>query len=187
MSSKKLIIYEYDTLFNILNEIKENCNFEIIKADQKNFDNLKKGLNLDFLVISKNKRDSSTTYLDLDETPIKINKLLELINIKFLRNKFNLQSEIKIGSYDLNLNSRQISKKEKKLNLTEREANLIVYLNRSSLPVKIEELQKEVWGYNDKLETHTVETHIYRLRKKIKENFHDENFIINLKDGYKIN
>ena len=85
------------------------------------------------------------------------------------------------------MNSRQISKKEKKLNLTEREANLIVYLNRSSLPVKIEELQKEVWGYNDKLETHTVETHIYRLRKKIKENFNDENFIINLKDGYKIN
>ena len=96
-------------------------------------------------------------------------------------------TEVKIGSYNLNLNSRQISKKEKKLNLTEREANLIVYLNRSSLPVKIEELQKEVWGYNDKLETHTVETHIYRLRKKIKENFNDENFIINLKDGYKIN
>ena len=83
MSSKKLIIYEYDTLFNILNEIKENCNFEIIKADKKNFDNLKKGINLDFLVISKNKRDSSTNYLDLDDTPIKINKLLELINIKF--------------------------------------------------------------------------------------------------------
>ena len=55
------------------------------------------------------------------------------------------------------------------------------------MPVKIEELQKEVWGYNDKLETHTVETHIYRLRKKIKENFNDENFIMNLKDGYKIN
>tara|TARA_B100001248_G_scaffold256293_2_gene237130 strand:+ start:446 stop:1009 length:564 start_codon:yes stop_codon:yes gene_type:complete len=187
MSSKKLIIYEYDTLFNILNEIKENCNFEIIKADKKNFDNLKKDLNLDFLIISKNKEDSSTNYLDINETPIKVNKLLELINIKFLRNKFNLQSVVKIGPYDLNLNSRQISKKEKKLNLTEREANLIVYLNRSSLPVKIEELQKEVWGYNDKLETHTVETHIYRLRKKIKENFHDESFIINLKDGYKIN
>ena len=186
MNSKKLIIYEYDTLFNILNEIKDNCNFEIVKADKKNFDNLKKDLNLDFLIISKNNRDNSTNYLDLNDIPIKINKLLELINIKFLRNKFNLQSEVKIGSYNLNLNSRQISKKEKKLNLTERETNLIVYLNRSSLPVKIEELQKEVWGYNDKLETHTVETHIYRLRKKIANKFNDDEFIISTKLGYNI-
>ena len=103
--------------------------------------------NLDFLIISRNKRDRSTNYLDLNDTPIKVNKLLELINIKFLRNKFNLQSEVKIGSYDLNLNSRQISKKEKKLNLTEREANLIVYLNSSILTVKIEELKKDLQIY----------------------------------------
>ena len=94
MSSKKLIIYEYDTLFNILNEIKENCNFEIIKADTKNFDNLKKDLNFDFLIISKNKRDSSTNYIDLNNTPIKINKLLELINIKFLKIKRLLMKKI---------------------------------------------------------------------------------------------
>ncbi len=73
------------------------------------------------------------------------------------------------------------------MDLTEREINLIIYLNNSAKPVKIDALQKEVWGHGSKLETHTVETHIYRLRKKIKEKFNDENFIVSFKEGYKIN
>ena len=73
------------------------------------------------------------------------------------------------------------------LNLTERETNLIIFLKKSSKPVKIEDLQREVWGYGAELETHTVETHIYRLRKKIKEKFDDNNFIVSLPNGYKIN
>ena len=52
---------------------------------------------------------------------------------------------------------------------------------------QIDELQKEVWEYNSELETHTVETHIYRLRKKIKDKFGDENFIISSKKGYSVN
>ena len=187
MSSKKLIIYEYKTLFNILYEIKENLNFEIIKVDTNDLQNIEKDTKLDYLIISKNKKENLNNHIVLENLPFRIGKIIELINIKFLKNKFNLQSNIKIGSYDLNLNSRQIIKKKTKLDLTERETNLIIYLNKSNLPVKIDELQTEVWGYNDKLETHTVETHIYRLRKKINEIFKDDNFIINLKDGYKIN
>ena len=187
MSSKKLIIYEYKTLFNILYEIKENLNFEIIKVDTNDLQNIEKDTKLDYLIISKNKKENLNNHIVLENLPSRIGKIIELINIKFLKNKFNLQSNIKIGSYDLNLNSRQIIKKKTKLDLTERETNLIIYLNKSNLPVKIDELQTEVWGYNDKLETHTVETHIYRLRKKINEIFKDDNFIINLKDGYKIN
>ena len=87
----------------------------------------------------------------------------------------------------MNLNSRQISKKSVKLNLTEREGNLIIFLNKSTSPVSVETLQKEVWEYGSELETHTVETHIYRLRKKIKEKFNDNNFIISTKEGYIIN
>ena len=123
----------------------------------------------------------------LTDLPIKMNKIIELINVQFLKNKFNLQSNINIGSYILNLNSRKIIKNNINLDLTEREINLIVYLNKSKLPVKIEELQKEVWHYSYELETHTVETHIYRLRKKIKDKFGDDHFILSLKDGYKIN
>ncbi len=87
----------------------------------------------------------------------------------------------------MNLNSRQISKESVKLNLTEREGNLIIFLNKSSSPVSVDRLQKEVWEYGSDLETHTVETHIYRLRKKIKEKFKDDNFIISSKEGYIIN
>lgn len=187
MNSKKLIIYDNDNLFNILNEIKENLNFELINANKDNLESIKKDLNSDFIIVSSNEKNSFKHHFILNLIPIKIAKFIELINIKFLKNKFNLQSNVKINNYDLNLNSRQILRKNKKINLTERETNLIIYLNKSSSPVKIDELQREVWGYNNKLETHTVETHIYRLRKKIKENFQDDNFIINLKDGYKIN
>jgi DNA-binding response OmpR family regulator len=73
-----------------------------------------------------------------------------------------------------------------KLKLTEKEINSIIYLNRIEKSVKIQELQSKVWGYQSELETHTVETHIYRLRKKISKVFDDENFIISDKDGYKI-
>ena len=75
----------------------------------------------------------------------------------------------------------------KKIFLTERETNLILFLNNSLESVNISKLQKEVWGHSSELETHTVETHIYRLRKKIKETFRDDNFIISYQDGYKIN
>ena len=101
----------------------------------------------------------------------------------FLKIQFNFQSEISIGTYKLDLNSRKISKNKSTLDLTERETNLIMFLKNSSKPVKINELQKEVWGYGSELETHTVETHIYRLRKKILNTFNDSEFIISKKNG----
>ena len=186
MSSKKLFVLDYDILFNILSELKDNFNFEIIKASQNNFDEKKINSNFDYLILSKNQNNKYKNYLILSETPIKIQKLVQKINVEFLKNKFGYQSEFKIGSYKLNLNSREIIKKNLKLNLTERETNLIIFLKESFKPVKINVLQKEVWDYGEALETHTVETHIYRLRKKIKEKFNDDKFIISLKEGYKI-
>ena len=187
MSYKKLIIYEYDSLFNILNEIKENLNFEPIRAQENDFQNIVSNLTSDFLIISKKNLEKINNQIILRELPIKMNKFIELINVQYLKNKFNLQSNINIGSYNLNLNSRKIIKNDIDLDLTERETNIIIYLIKSKMPVKIDELQKEVWGYSSELETHTVETHIYRLRKKMKEKFGDENFISSLKNGYKIN
>ena len=187
MSHKKLIIYEYDSLFNILNEIKENLNFEPIRAQENDFQNIVSNLTSDFLIISKKNLEKINNQIILRELPIKMNKFIELINVQYLKNKFNLQSNINIGSYNLNLNSRKIIKNDTDLDLTERETNIIIYLIKSKMPVKIDELQKEVWGYSSELETHTVETHIYRLRKKMKEKFGDENFISSLKNGYKIN
>ena len=85
------------------------------------------------------------------------------------------------------LNSRKIFLNKNFLKLTEKEIKIIVYLSKSIEPVSIDELQKEIWGYGVDLETHTVETHIHRLRKKIYKEFADENFIVSDKNGYKIN
>ena len=76
--------------------------------------------------------------------------------------------------------------KDNKLKLTEKEINTITYLSKSDKPVSIDELQEKVWSYQSDIETHTVETHIYRLRKKLKKIFDDENFIESFKEGYLI-
>ena len=120
----------------------------------------------------------------IKDFPINITKLIEAINIQFLKRKYNQQSEIDLGFYKLDLNSRKIFNKEKSLHLTEREAEIVVFLKNSNNPVKITRLQTEVWGHNSKLDTHTVETHIYRLRKKINNFFGDNNFIKSSKSGY---
>ena len=187
MNSKKIIIFDYDVLFNILDEIKENFNFDIINCNQKNLNTILDKLEKDFLIISREKKENFKNNLIIKNNPLSINKLIEMININFLKIQFNFQSEISIGDYKLDLNSREIGKNKSTLDLTERETNLIMFLKNSSKPVKINELQKEVWGYGSELETHTVETHIYRLRKKMKEKFSDDKFISSLKNGYKIN
>ena len=137
------------------------------------------------MIISEKKIEGVKNSLILDNLPIKFEKLIEIINIKFLKNKFLDQSHIKIGEYKLDLNSRKISFGNKSLNLTERETNLIIFI-KDKKNVTVKELQKKVWDYSPDLDTHTVETHIYRLRKKMKETFGNESFILNTSNGYSI-
>ena len=185
MISRILIIYEYQILYQILNEISESLNFEITQSNSKDLKELKYDPKNNYLIVSKKKIEGIKNSLIMENMPIKFEKLIEIINIKFLKNKFLDQSKIKIGEYDLDLNSRKISLGDKKLNLTERETNLIIFI-KDEQNVTIKELQKMVWDYSPDLETHTVETHIYRLRKKMKETFGDENFILNTSNGYSI-
>jgi DNA-binding response OmpR family regulator len=93
---------------------------------------------------------------------------------------------VKIKNYIIDLNSREIIINNLKLKLTEKEINTINYLSKSDKPVSINELQKKVWSYQSDIETHTVETHIYRLRKKILNTFSDDKFIVSKKNGYQI-
>ena len=86
--------------------------------------------------------------------------------------------------YILDLNSREISKDSKKLKLTEKEIDTILFLHNKKTPQTIKVLLTDVWGYMSNIETHTVETHIYRLRKKILDIFNDDNFILSHDDGY---
>ncbi len=115
---------------------------------------------------------------------MEIHNLIEKINIQLIKLNYNFQSKIKVKSYILDLNSRIISNKDKSLKLTEREMDIILFISESEKPQKINDLQNKVWGYSSGLETHTVETHIYRLRKKINDNFNDDEFIISTDQGY---
>ena len=187
MNLKKIIIYEYETLFDILYEIKEKFDLDVIKVDNQIISEQVSKLSSEYLIISKFEVPGYKNNLILDKVPIKIEKIVQLINLKFLKNTFNSQSDISIGLYKLNLNSRQISKNDKVIDLTEREIDLIIFLKNRDSAANINELQKKVWGYNPELETHTVETHIYRLRKKIKDIFQDESFILSSNKGYYIN
>ena len=181
MNNQILVIYDFKILYEILTELENHINFSLIsikKLSDLNFKTLE-----NYIVISVKKQNIENQIL-IDQFPIHINKLVELINIKFLKKKYNQQSEINLGRYKLNLNSRKIFNEKNSLNLTEREANILIFLYNSKKPVKISKLQTEVWGHNSKLETHTVETHVYRLRKKIKDMFEDDNFIKSSKSGY---
>ncbi|MDC3163683.1 winged helix-turn-helix domain-containing protein [Candidatus Pelagibacter sp.] len=185
MSIKQfLVIHKFPTLFTILDEIKSNLNFNIEHLTDNKLP--KNSEDNNFLIISSDRNYFPARQLKIDKYPISIEKLIELINIQFLKNNFNRQNNIKISNYLLNLNSRSLSLQNKSIKLTEKEIKIISFLDISKGPVTVKKLQSEVWGHKSKLETHTVETHVYRLRKKIEKKFHDRLFIISIKDGYKI-
>ena len=138
------------------------------------------------IIISNKKYADIGDQFILNNIPINIFKLMEKINIEFLKLQFNSQSEVKINNYTIDLNSREIQINNIKLKLTEKEINTISYLSKSSKPVRVDELQEKVWRYQSGIETHTVETHIYRLRKKFLNTFNDNEFIISKKNGYQI-
>ena len=184
MNNQKLIIYEFDELYKILIEINDNVNLIIKKASKNDISYFISQPNT--LILTQKKISSLENQIIFDGFPVPILKLLEKINTQFLKINFNKQSDIMIGSYKFNLNSREMSQSNLKLKLTEKEINSIIYLFNSKDVVKIDELQSKVWGYQHELETHTVETHIYRLRKKILKKFNDENFILTIKSGYQI-
>ena len=184
MNIYNLVIYEFEELYKILVEIKKDINLNFEKADKQQLADLNTKSN--YLIFTKKEIPGVVNQIVFNNFPISIFKLLEKINIEFIKKKFHEQSDITIGNYNFNLNSRVMSFKENKLKLTEKEINSILYLFKIGKEVKIQELQSSVWGYQSQLETHTVETHIYRLRKKISKTFNDEDFIISKKNGYKI-
>ena len=186
MSAQILIIYKFKTLYHILDELDLNLNFNIIFADNKDLLNYTEKEHINYLIVSNKKNLDIGNQFVLDNLPINISKLLEKINIEFLKLQFNSQSEVKVSNYMINLNSREMFTKNTKLKLTEKEINTIIYLSKSNRPVSIDELQEKVWSYQSNIETHTVETHIYRLRKKILESFSDNEFIMSKKNGYQI-
>ena len=202
MNIHNIIIFEFDSLYKILSDIKNNLPFKInnlkkLESKDSNFVEyslvITNYINKNFLLKERKIDKNKILFLTKEKKnnqhityPIQIKNLIEKINIKLIKQKYNNQSYLKVSNYILNLNSRIISKNNNSLKLTEKEINIILFLNDHKNPQKVSILQNQVWGYLSELETHTVETHIYRLRKKINDHFNDSNFIISTDDGYLI-
>jgi hypothetical protein len=183
---QNLIIYKFNLLYHILEELDLDLNFKINFIDNK--DSLKNKIikHNNYLIITNSKYTDIGNHFVLENSPTNIFKLIEKINIEFLKLQFNNQSQMKVNNYTIDINSREMMINNTKLKLTEKEINTITYLSKSKKPISIDELQAEVWSYHSDIETHTVETHIYRLRKKISNTFNDKEFIISKKNGYQI-
>ena len=207
MIKNNIVIFKCNALYQILSEIKSNLSFDIKnfipdELDKKDLTNsiiLSKLIYRDSLHQKKNINKNKIIFLlkkgevlpianknQYIFYPFHIYDLLEKINIELIKQRYNDQSSINILNYSLDFNSKIISNKESEIKLTEREVEIILFLKESDNPQNVNVLQNKVWGYTAELETHTVETHIYRLRKKIADVFKDKNFIISSDDGYSI-
>ena len=153
---------------DILNDIKKK-NY-IINSKSLKVCAFKKKLKNDF--------DAS---LELPATLKEINSIIENISAK---NVFSKNSSIQLKNYSLNKNEKKLIKSNEFIILTEKEIQLLELLLKKNKPVSKDKILSNVWNYSSSADTHTVETHIYRLRKKIFDKFMDENFILNDKNGY---
>ena len=191
---QNVIIINYNSLYEIFDDLKENLPFKTIKF--KNEDDFLKDNSLDkrksLIILNKktkllfNHGLHESNILYLNDLPLSFEKLLEKININLIKLRYSLQSKINIKDFQLDINSKHLSKFGVTLKLTEKEIEIILYLNKKKINCDIADLQKNIWGYSANIETHTVETHIYRLRKKIDKVFKDKKFIISQKSGYLI-
>ena len=188
MSKQTITIIDFDILYKILDEIKENLSFNIVYYATKNdfFNNDKINIKNSLIITTLNNHKffKKINLLNFNNFPVSLDKLIETVNIHLLKLKFNNQSKIIMSNYELDLNSKFLSKNNLKLKVTEKEIEIILYLFSNKTKHDVRDLQKNIWGYSVELETHTVETHIYRLRKKIHDKFDDQNFILSHKDGY---
>ena len=192
MIKQNIFIVNFDLLYEILEEIKDNLSFNIVKFNK--VEDFLKSPNLssnDLLISQRSNLNSFLSkgvnkdhILFFEDIPISINKIIELINIQLIKLRFNHQSKFRIKQYELNLNSKFFSNGSTSIKLTEKEIEIILYLNDTKKKHDVLDLQKNIWKYSEEIETHTVETHIYRLRKKISNKFNDENFILSDKSGY---
>ena len=193
MIKQTIHIIDFKILYNILDEIRDYLKFQILHYKNEEIFLNSNDLNLnDSLILVRinnkvflnNEIINRKKIFSIPNYPITIDKLVEILNVNLIKQKYNYQSNIYIKDYKLDLNSRTITKNNQNLKLTQKEIDIILFLNDHEKPQKVNVLQNKVWGYSLELETHTVETHIYRLRKKIKDEFKDNNFILSNDDGY---
>ena len=166
----------------------ENCQGVIIHEDVLDNDNLKNiitNVEINKIIFHESKKIKGFENIEKLSLPTSVDQINKIIVNNIIKNKFRINSALRINDYVLNKNSRKLIKKDISMELTEKEIELIELLKSKSYTKK-KEILTRIWQYSDQEDTNTVETHIYRLRKKIKEKFNDETFIKSEKKGYTI-
>ena len=207
MNNFNISIFNNKTFFEIIKEIKLFSNYKInhyedlnlcVKDAEKGnhlvvfFDKSSEEINKynfpSILAIkSMNKTDKFSSILNEEiKVPFTIFDFKEKIISAIAKNEFKKNSLINLKGYTIDKNERKIKKNNLELQLSEKEVNFLILFSESKDPIKRNLVLKKVWNYSHETETHTVETHIHRLRKKILDKFKDNNFIKNNKKGYYI-
>ena len=163
----------YDVLFCHQDFLEENQSIESFKKSSK----------IKILALSSNKIKSDI-FTDKIYLPASLEDINFIIGNSVIKKKFLKNSSIKIKNYILDKNEKKLTNGKKYIFLTEKEINLLELFLSYKEPISKNMILDQVWKYSKDADTHTVETHIYRLRKKIKSKFSDEDFILNNKSGY---
>ena len=199
MHKLNVLILGSQSFISTLNELKAFLKFNPILANtNKNFeavlfdtealvDKRQKEIidKTDVIKIIAKKTEETLSEFDADLVlPTSLREINIIVESAAAKKKFNINSSIKIRDYFLNKNEKKLSKLKQFIILTEKEIQLLELLLTNKKPLSKDKILSLVWNYSSDADTHTVETHIYRLRKKILDKFMDEKFILNSKDGY---
>lgn len=189
----KMNVLFFENLGDFLKNIKDNTIKNIVVTHFSNFESIEQfNFKIDnpiFYLTNKKNNINVKTKLQRYELiyyPFNLKNFIKKINLTYIKSKFIINSKVKLLNYTINLNTREIITGQNKLKLTEREKDFLLFLKNSKKPQTIKNILKSVWGYSKKMETHTVETHVHRVRKKFLDSFNDSNFIKNNKKGYYI-
>jgi FixJ family two-component response regulator len=194
-----VLILGSSSFISTLNELKmflkfnpvtdgQNDNFDIILFQIECYQNKKQK---DFIADHNNikicvgkKKDLQDNFDAFLELPTTLKEINSAVESAVAKKKFNKNSSIEVKNYLLNKNEKKLSKLNQFITLTEKEVQLLELFLNNKKPISKDNILSSVWNYSSDADTHTVETHIYRLRKKVTDKFMDEKFILNNKDGY---
>ena len=194
---KELIIFSkfkfefYSNKDFIKKDFKKNDKLVILFLNQDDKKNYKQAIKLDFPLIILKKNSNfikifQGDFIEQMNMPFSIIELDKKIVSLLAKYQFNLTSLINLNDYLINKNERKITKGKIELQLTEKEIDFLILFYNNKKPLSRNFILENVWQYSPESDTHTVETHIHRLRKKILEKFSDKNFIKNNEKGYYI-
>ena len=205
MHKLKILVFGPESFISTLTELKLYFNFNLTsiknhiiqnnvdvlichkdKLEDKEAMNLIKKYNCLKILASNKDIKNLKTFNFILKLPTSIKEINNLVENSIAKEKFVKNSSIYIKSYSIDKNEKKLFKDNNFIVLTEKEIQLLELFLSIKEPIPKEKILLQVWKYSSDADTHTVETHIYRLRKKINDSFGDNNFILNNKQGYYI-